>query len=109
MRRLLLAGICIFVGSCVAQNSPQPGTAPITAPNQPKDALPELIAQDDAMCASYGLKFGTSDYAQCRMNLLQMRSAADSQTSAQAWADKQRRCSREKSLFGVLQGDYKDC
>lgn len=29
---------------------------------------------DDATCKSYGLKFGTSDYAQCREQLLTIRS-----------------------------------
>lgn len=32
-------------------------------------------ADDDSMCQSYGLKFGTPEYAQCRQNIEGRRSA----------------------------------
>lgn len=35
----------------------------------------ETAAKDDNICKSYGLKFGTGDYAQCRQNLSNQRAA----------------------------------
>lgn len=34
---------------------------------------------DDARCSSYGLRYGTAEYAQCRMSVDQQRTAAISQ------------------------------
>lgn len=43
-------------------------------------AGPEKLAQqDDAYCRSIGLKFGTSDYASCRMQTTQRREDKHSQ------------------------------
>jgi hypothetical protein len=35
----------------------------------------EIAAADDSTCGSMGLKFGSSEFAQCRMLLLQQREA----------------------------------
>ncbi len=34
-------------------------------------------AADNSTCVSYGLKFGTSEYAQCRQNIAAQRHAAE--------------------------------
>lgn len=37
---------------------------------------PEAIAaNDDSKCASYGLQYGTAEYAQCRQNIDSQRTA----------------------------------
>lgn len=42
----------------------------------------EIDANDDARCSSYGLKYGTPEYAQCRMGVDQQRQAAIAQVGA---------------------------
>src|ERR1019366_2158658 len=40
-----------------------------TAGNVPPAPAPPTDDPDDAKCRSYGLKYGTGDYAQCRITL----------------------------------------
>lgn len=35
----------------------------------------EIAAQDDMTCRSYGINFGTPEYAQCRQNIVAQRQA----------------------------------
>lgn len=35
----------------------------------------QIARHDDGVCRSYGLQFGTGDYAQCRQNLVAQRQA----------------------------------
>jgi hypothetical protein len=44
--------------------------------------MQEIAASDDAVCKSYGLLFGTPEYAQCRMTKDQGREAAWSANQA---------------------------
>ena len=44
----------------------------------------EIAAADDTTCGSMGLKFGTSEFAQCRMMLLQQREANAAQARQNA-------------------------
>jgi hypothetical protein len=40
-----------------------------------KEREAQLAAADDGRCKSYGLQFGTSEYAQCRMGVDQQRTS----------------------------------
>jgi hypothetical protein len=44
----------------------------------------EIAAADDSTCGSMGLKFGSSEFAQCRMLLLQQREANAAQARQNA-------------------------
>ena len=44
----------------------------------------EILAEDDATCRSMGLKFGSPEFAQCRMLLLQQREANAAQARQNA-------------------------
>lgn len=50
------------------------------------ERLAERTAEDDAKCKSYGMQFGTPQFADCRMKLDQMREAR----ALQDYADQQR-------------------
>jgi hypothetical protein len=41
-----------------------------------EDRIAARDANDEATCQSYGLKFGTPEYAQCRQNIAARRQAA---------------------------------
>lgn len=43
----------------------------------------QVIENDDAQCRSYGLTYGTNDYAQCRITLQQQHAAAAQKTLQQ--------------------------
>lgn len=51
-----------------------------------QQVLAERTAEDDAKCKSYGMQFGTPQYADCRMKLDQAREAR----ALQDYADQQR-------------------
>jgi hypothetical protein len=58
MRNLILIAV-IGLGSCVSAQERQQ----------------KIAAEDDAKCKSYGLQYGTSQYAECRMRIDQQRAA----------------------------------
>ncbi len=45
-----------------------------------------LAANDDAVCQSYGLTYGTPQYADCRMRVAEQRNAQQAATDAQLLA-----------------------
>jgi hypothetical protein len=70
-----------YRGGCIAA-SPPPAPAPYYPPPPPAAPPPQAAAPtvplgdpatfadtDDKQCRSYGLKFGTHDYADCRIRL----------------------------------------
>jgi hypothetical protein len=50
------------------------------APPAPTPA--QIAASDDATCRSYGLEYGTDQYATCRENIGQQRAQASAQQRA---------------------------
>ena len=48
----------------------------------PEQRIADQAAADDATCKSYGLQFGTQQYAECRMRLTDQRQAAQAAADA---------------------------
>lgn len=51
--------------------------------------IEQVAANDDAQCLSYGFKFGTDGYANCRLQLQQSR-AANARAAYATWQSTQR-------------------
>jgi hypothetical protein len=85
-----------YRGGCVAAPLPTPAPAPVVAAPPPvltpvpppaAPAVPygdpaSFAATDDRQCRSYGLTFGTHDYAECRIRLSAQHRGLDPNTGA---------------------------
>lgn len=80
MRKICIAlGVYLLVAGCASPEQ-------IAARQAAQGA--QIAASDDTTCQSYGLKFGTPEYAQCRQNVVAQRDArniAAQQANAVAW------------------------
>ena len=69
------AGHPLDCGLGFAHSDCAPRTPGYRAANAAREAAAARDSADAARCQSYGLKFGTAEYAQCRMNIDNQRAA----------------------------------
>jgi hypothetical protein len=74
-RRASFAGHPLDCGLGFAHRDCAAGTPGYRAANAAREAAAARDSADAARCQSYGLKFGTAEYAQCRMNIDNERAA----------------------------------
>ncbi len=69
------AGHPLDCGLGFAHSDCAPGTPGYRAANAAGEAAAARDSADEARCQSYGLKYGTPEFAQCRMNMDNQRAA----------------------------------
>lgn len=93
LKPLLIILACILLCSCAhhpldcamgigGHDDCLPGTEGYEKMQNRMVAGPRQRTQDDELCKSYGLKFGTKAYADCRQNILGMRVSNGNQNAA---------------------------